>query len=374
MIIMDLRAHNFYAFQHFHINFSYPKKIVHSNIPDEHLPERDNFRYKKAVILMGPNASGKTSLGRILMRIISQIHRKDLSALRSMVADPAKESTFSIEFVVDEPVLYRVSARFLPVREDEDPGSGIFVAVRHTAIGKRDSYEACVDRLDQQKAEETTDYTEQLRKIPGFGWSFVLSENSDPSIPIHFESKERLHIFETVMKVLDPAIVSVTSLQQVENSYLINYPNRKVIIQEGKVVNKDLLSSGTYEGISVASMLASIICKDNGFYYCDEKFSKIQSDVEKAVLAVMIDSLGDYDQLFFTTHNTDILTMPYPKHTFMFLKKDMSDEETIRVINASDYLQRASDSLRSAVENDLFSITPNVEAILSLGEEGDGES
>lgn len=39
----------------------------------------------------------------------------------------------------------------------------------------------------------------------------------------------------------------------------------------------------------------------------------------------MIDKLTDRKQLFFTTHNTEILDMQLPKHTFSFLKKDVND-------------------------------------------------
>ena len=61
MIVMDVRLDNIYAFKNFHMNFSYPKKIVDSYIEDEYLQDHPNFRYKKAVVLMGANASGKTS-------------------------------------------------------------------------------------------------------------------------------------------------------------------------------------------------------------------------------------------------------------------------------------------------------------------------
>ena len=51
MIVMDVRIDNFYAFKNFHMNMSYPKKIVNSYIEDEYLSERPNFRYKKVNIL-----------------------------------------------------------------------------------------------------------------------------------------------------------------------------------------------------------------------------------------------------------------------------------------------------------------------------------
>ena len=67
MIIMDIKIDNLYAFKNFHMNMSYPKKIVDSTIENECLTDRPNFRYKKVNIIMGGNATGKTSLGKLLM-------------------------------------------------------------------------------------------------------------------------------------------------------------------------------------------------------------------------------------------------------------------------------------------------------------------
>ena len=52
MIVLNLELKGIYGFDDFHINFSYPKKIVNSIIEHEHLKGRERFRYKKAVILM----------------------------------------------------------------------------------------------------------------------------------------------------------------------------------------------------------------------------------------------------------------------------------------------------------------------------------
>lgn len=64
MIVLNLVLKRIYGFNDFNINFSYPKKIVNSIIDQEYLKGRVRFRYKKAVILMGANATGKTSLGK----------------------------------------------------------------------------------------------------------------------------------------------------------------------------------------------------------------------------------------------------------------------------------------------------------------------
>lgn len=78
MIIMDLKVDNLLAFHDFHINMTYPKKIVDSYIPEENLKGFNNFRYKKINILLGTNSTGKTSLGIVFMSIFNFIKKRKL--------------------------------------------------------------------------------------------------------------------------------------------------------------------------------------------------------------------------------------------------------------------------------------------------------
>lgn len=64
MIVMDIRLDNFMSFENFHMNMSYPKRIVDSYIENEHLLGYPNFRYKKVNVLMGPMLQVKHHLVR----------------------------------------------------------------------------------------------------------------------------------------------------------------------------------------------------------------------------------------------------------------------------------------------------------------------
>lgn len=61
------------------------------------------------------------------------------------------------------------------------------------------------------------------------------------------------------------------------------------------------------------------------------------------------------NQLFFTTHNLDILDLSLCKHSLNFLKKE---GQGISVVN--------TDLLRNAVDNDLFSVAPRLDEIEDL--------
>lgn len=87
---------------------------------------------------------------------------------------------------------------------------------------------------------------------------------------------------ENTLKALDTSIVKVERLRDVEKSFVIRMKNQDVIMQDGELTKGDILSSGTKAGIAIAGIITAIINGDNGFYYCDEKFSYIHTDIEKA--------------------------------------------------------------------------------------------
>lgn len=369
MIVMDVKLDNFLSFKNFHMNMSYPKKIVGSYIENENLSGYPNFRYKKVNILMGANATGKTSFGKMLMSIFNFMDKKQYDRLTEAIGDTSEEASFSIDFIGDENILYRVETKIAPLTEENYSNKNIEVIVKSMPIRAKDSYETCLERLKNSKQEKYENYIEELEKVTGLSWMFRYPEDYGKAriLSTPKNNKKYTRILEYTLKALDPAICKVEKSSEVDNTYIIRTSNKNVIIQDGKMVNGDLLSSGTKAGIEVAGMVASILEGEYSFYYCDEKFSYIHSDIEKAVLAVMINSLEDNDQIFFTTHNTEILELPLPKHAFVFLKKDVNNEEQpIECISASSLLKRNTDSLKRAVENDLFSVAPATDLIYEI--------
>lgn len=104
--------------------------------------------------------------------------------------------------------------------------------------------------------------------------------------------------------------------------FIIRRGDTEIIIQDGKLLNRDVLSSGTAEGIDVAMFLAAMIARESTFYYCDEHFSYIQSDIEKRIFGIMLERIGANEQLIFTTHNTDIIRNAVENDVFASLPQD----------------------------------------------------
>ena len=368
MVILDAKLNNLYAFKNFHMNLTYPKKIVDSSIQDEHLLSRPNFRYKKVNVLLGANASGKTTLGRTMMKIFNFMDKKNYEFITEIICERDKEASFVLDLASVDNIFYRVACIIEPIAEDKYTTENIRLEVRKERILSRDSYESCVKRIENKPFTPAENYISELEKMGMLDWYFEHPKDSKRIIHLPNKDENFRLVLENILKSLDPSIKEVKISQDVDNGYVIILPNESIVIQNGQTLDTELLSSGTKSGIEIANMISSLMQKRNSFYYCDEKFSYIHSDIEKAMLSLMIDCVDSGSQLFFTTHNTDILDMNLPKHTFTFLRKDINNiDQPISCIEASSLLKRNTDSLRSAVENDLFSTAPAVELVYSLG-------
>ena len=316
MIVLKLTLDHIYEFDDFQINFTYPKKIVNSIIKNEHLDGRERFRYKKAVILMGANATGKTSLGKTLLRIFG----------------------------------YMVNA---------NPRIDVSIQYMDSEIGLLDSYEKCASTLKDRTKEATTNATSLKKLVGEIGFRFAYPE-IEKTLKLSKTNKAiLLKTLHAVIGTLDPTLQDVSLSKDLKDTFIIRRKDTEIIIQEGKLLNREVLSSGTAEGVDVAIFLAAMIAKESTFYYCDEHFSYIQSDIEKRIFGIMLDRIGANEQLIFTTHNTDMLDLNLPKHSYMFLRKLPEDGRyKISAVSASDVLKRNTDSIRNAVENDVFASLP----------------
>ena len=369
MIVLNIHLDNFYSFKKFNMNLTYPKKIVDSCIREEHLSERPNFRYKKVNIIMGANASGKTTFGRILMKIFNFIVKKNHTFITEHISDRDSIASFTLDLASSSNIFYRVSCTITPGHGEKYNSDNIKLEIRQVHISLRDSYESCVKRIESMQYIPANNYMDELEKIEDLDWLFEYPKDNVRILLLPNHDDHFRIVLENILKALDPSIQSVTESRDVDNAYVIRLQNRSVILQDGELFTTDILSSGTKAGVEIANVVSSLIQEHYSFYYCDEKFPYIHSDIEKAILSLMIDYVGPNDQLFFTTHNTEILDMNLPKHAFTFLRKDTDNTSCpITCIDASSMLKRNTDSLKNAVANDLFSTAPAVDLIYAIAD------
>ncbi len=207
-----------------------------------------------------------------------------------------------LHFIGNGETMYNMTVSIQPMIGEKYTADCVKVSVVRVKINSRDSYETCKERMNSMEAVMDGNYSLALDSIEPLTYCFQYPVDADGEYRLRDVKNPALYsaIMEKVLKSLDLAIDKVEPLTEVDNSFVIRMENRSVILQEGR-----------------------------GLYYCDEKFSYINSDTEKAAVSVMIDALGENEQLFFTTHNSDMLDLPLPKHSFLFMKSARSRRGTV---------------------------------------------
>lgn len=369
MIVLNVCLDNFFAFKSFQMNLTYPKKIVDSYIKDEHLMGHPNFRYKKVNIIMGANASGKTTFGYILRDIFNFISQKNHAFITDSINDRTRTASFTIDLICESDILYRIACSISPKPNGNYDTGDVNLEIRKENIWLKDSYESCIKRLEAIPYSPCENYLHELDKMEPLFWLFEYPRDTKRTLKFYSKDEKFPYVLENILKALDPSVQRVEKSQDVENAFVIRLRERAIILQNESPFDTNVLSSGTKAGVEIAMVVSALLQGLNSFYYCDEKFSYIHSDIEKAILSLMIDSIRPNEQLFFTTHNTDVLDMNLPKHTFTFLRKTFDGtDRMISCVSASSLLKRNSDSLKNAVENDMFSTSPMVDLIYALAE------
>ena len=274
MVLLNVELDNILLFNNFSLNLSYPKKIVGSAIEEEHLDGRKNFRYKKVIILMGANATGKTALGKALRGIFNFIARREYAIITELIEDPKKDASFSVDLAFPDYRLFRVETTFKSAgnKRIEYKSEDVSVRVKSVVINKNDSYETCSDKLEMVEEQPFDNYVQALETIPFLTWKFEMPFASNgmqnmiaPVIPDQYTM-----VLEQTLRVLDPRIENIEQIKSAQNTYIIRYRNHSVLIKDGVVMEADKLSSGTVEGIGIADLITAMHSNVISFFFCDD--------------------------------------------------------------------------------------------------------
>ena len=372
MILAYIYLDNIYGFKDFSASFVYPKKIVNNPLGQEYLKNYPNFRYKKVNIIFGSNATGKTTLGKAIWNICLFLNRKEGNRVSDIVCDKTKTAHIVFDYVLYDGVLIRADILIEPINSENT--QNIKVKILKQKLLKTDSYETAVTRFNTE--EEYKDYREALSDLVFNGWSFnfPLTEQSFDKVMCPYEGDERKEFTEVllaVIKTMDPSIKEINLLDELPKSYVVVPENGDsfAVNHFDKISSIERLSSGTKYGFNIAATLFNIMKHKNGFYYVDEQFSYCNSEIEIAILNLMSNFIGDGEQLFFTSHNGELLSLNYPIHAFNFLRKvKEGNTSKIEMINASSLEKRNNVNIKNLYDNDYFVAGPNLEELYKLGE------
>ena len=368
MAVLRLDLNNILCFNDFSVDFSYPKKLVNSSLQGEYLTNYPHIRYRKVNIIVGSNASGKTSLGRAICNIFLFLKDKEANSIFKIVSQSDKKFSILMDCVFNTGLFFRVEIK-KDTQEEE-----LMVRLRELEMTADDTYESLVERLDDTKPFEN--YVTALEKFAFSGWNF-----SFPSIEEGFdqinckyddsEKAEFCEIYKNVLVTMDSSIKGVYPSNELPDSFIIDFNDKDAVAITNKTRLSAIrrLSSGTKYAVNIAGVIYSIKKHMNGFYFVDEQFSYVNSDIEIACLTKMISLLDDGEQLFFTSHNTELLALPLPNHSFNFIRKIQNqDESRIVWTNAASLEKRNNVNIKNLYDNDFFGVSPDVNKILNIAE------
>lgn len=382
MVILNLKLNHILGFDDFEVCFSYPRKLGKSLIEKENLSSIPSFRYKKLNIFIGSNATGKTSLLKCISSFLDFLQTSEKGCIRNIVNPFFDSSEIVMDFVSQsgkKDILHRMKIRTI---NNKSFDFSILVSHAFLELKQNDSYEKVLPILNQIP-DDYQDYLQVLSTIEmsSYHRNMVLPATEEGSDCISFQkptstlqAQEYLRILNAVLKTLDPSIREVSFSLDSDDAIVINHDNNeKIIVQAGnRLTDIRRLSSGTKYGINLATIVYAIKYHLNGIYLIDEQFSYVSSDIEVALLSTMTALLGDNEQIFFTTHNQNILSLGFPFHSFYFLRKEMEGERrSIRISCASEMENRNNVSPYNMYENDVFRSSADVSRIYAIVEESD---
>ena len=366
MAVLKVKFDNILCFNNFEADFTYPKKLVKTPLDNEYLINYPNIRYKKVNIIIGTNSSGKTSLGKAIWKTLRFMNNKESEIVKNMVSNKNKDASILIDFVFHNGFFERFETIIKANGE-------VLARCQSIEAKKDDSYESLIARLDNKV--EFDNYIKVLDKTFVGGWNIALPTNEMGFEYIYCdytkeEQSEFVSIYEKILKSFDPSIKEVFVSSEQEKTFIVKFYNGSTeAVTHGKNINSlDKMSSGTKNAINIAAIIYAIKKHNNGFYYVDEQFSFVNSDLEIACLTTMIECLGDGEQLFFTTHNEEVMNVSLPLHSFSFLKKTKNDKDEfiVELLNASSFEKRNNVSVKNLYDNDYFDISPDTREVYGV--------
>lgn len=394
MIFTSLYIDNLYNFYDTSLDLTLKRKIINSTIPFEYLEECPKFRFKRVCILSGANASGKTSLGRVLHYIQQFILYPNINLLNK-VNDKEKKGIIRVEFVLP----YTNSLHYLEIIQRKEHDSyplityaKIFIAKTDSASSARKKLMSYIEKKEHSKIKgyfytnknnpETPYSFSDIREVisKNLNYYYMFSDNYETNksdVLIEENGHLSADILKTILTTFDPSISTVNEIRNEDGleGYSIRFKNKDSVLinRTGDITNKERLSKGTFDAIQVTNFVSFIIemtklQKDMGEYSCgtyflDEKMAYSHSELEQTIVNLIIQRMGRYSQFIYTTHNYDILDMNLPIHTFAFLKKEGDKAQFIQ----PEYQFKKNDrSLLNYVQNNVFNIIPDTSLLDEL--------
>ena len=335
MVFLTLRIKNLYCFKDTKIDLTYPKSSSNTILNNEPLEGFPEIRFKRVNVLMGANASGKTTLGKVMYGINSFLSGGDLEYVKDGIS--ASEGLGSIEVTYITPHTSEIHHLELEVGLE---GISKEVHRKQSLVASKSLTKTLEDICT---AEPTFYYdSEHLHSVryPEFksvgivtGQIGLVDTTSEyyyliNGEQVHWSSsiQEDTKALKKILQCFDPSISNLLPIKGLRSTYVIKFENGDSIIakqEHSTEKSRERLSKGTQEAIKAASLVSTVQnAKDlSTTFFLDGGLGYAHPLLESTVLGIVVGKLNPYSQLFYTTHTYENLKHSIPNSNFTFLQE-----------------------------------------------------
>lgn len=381
MLFLSIYCDNLYMFKDFYVDLTYNKKLSHPLAEDDVLFPESRIKVRKKLILMGGNAAGKTTFGKLLCSICNYILGRSLDikngSFRNIEAcrfDKKREAHFTVEFAIDR------KAFLLDAKFGKDGLT--YESLKEKDIYKTYSIETLRDKL--KKSSPVAEFNvktsafgmgfksyafsqkEIVRQLhTKFGFLFLFSQFMDLALSRKSKTKMMANQLNEVLPEIDNSIEKVIALDSADPkiqslSYMIIFKNGETVtVPDGDVrACAPRLSQGTLETINFVTVLSEIPKRKGNVFFIDEQLVHMHTELESYLIyKAMLLAPRDM-QIFFTTHNLEVFQLNLPNDDFiLFYRK--SGFIYNDALYPADKMSKNDRSLRNYYENDYFGVLPD---------------
>lgn len=324
---------------------------------------------------IGINASGKTSVLKVILVILNMLNNEPLNHIEGIdILGDAKTVVFNSFFYAEE---------------NQEIGRLETVVISKKTVTNDRQYSIISEKLWLKKAAETitrkeiVNFTGKTPVIIRNEQEEFLSE--DVSIMIAYNKKIKEHInvanlllftninvfpfpldiSPEVITFLDPTVEKLSIKKKNEKSMTyLKFKNKKEIVLDNPIELSSYLSSGTIKGMIVFT-LAKMLLQTGGYLIVDELENHFNKEIAATLMRFFMDSKLNKNGavLLFSTHYPELLD-EYERNDSIFITRNQDGifvENLCHILNRND--MKKSDVYQSGF---LKGTTPIYEAYMEL--------
>lgn len=353
----------------------YAQQRVNEDDKEVLYPLFSNIYLNPANGFIGINASGKTSVLKVILVILNMLNNEPLNHIEGIdILGDAKTVVFNSFFYAEE---------------NQEIGRLETVVISRKTVTDDRQYSIISEKLWLKKAAETitrkeiVNFTGKTPVIIRNEQEEFLSE--DVSIMIAYNKKIKEHInvanlllftninvfpfpldiSPEVITFLDPTIEKLSIKKKNEKSLTyLKFKNKKEIVLDNPIELSSYLSSGTIKGMIVFT-LAKMLLQTGGYLIVDELENHFNKEIAATLMRFFMDSKLNKNGavLLFSTHYPELLD-EYERNDSIFITRNQDGifvENLCHILNRND--MKKSDVYQSGF---LKGTTPIYEAYMEL--------